>query len=131
MNSPVIILQNYLPQVLIDHIQQYLPPNKIVYEAIQKYFRHLRKRQELYNYFAYKQYVIDPCRGHKRYKPCLKRNENNICNHCQFMSEKWKDRTYWITSFTEIIYESSQYKKIVWYGTPSHLVPLHMRISKD
>lgn len=127
MNSPLIIFQKYLPQEIINNIQQYLPPNDFVYKAIKKYFTHLRKRQQLYIEFAYKQYILNPCCGHKKYKPCLNKNNNILCKQCNYMKDKWKGRNYWISSFTEIFYENLQYSKIVWYGVPKQRIPYHFR----
>ena len=127
MNSPVVILQKFLPQELLDKVQSFMPPNDIVYQAIKKYYTRVRQRNELYNKFAYKQYLLDGCRIHKNYRSC---KQNNImCQHCQVMKEKFNGRTFWMAKFTEIFYQNIQFNKIIWYGTPKHRLPYHIRLS--
>ena len=99
----------------------------MILHAIKKIFHHLRKRQQLYIEFAYKQYILNPCCGHKKYKPCLNKNNNIPCKQCNYMKDKWKGRNYWISSFTEIFYENLQYSKVVWHGVPKRRPPYHLK----
>ena len=61
MNSPVTIFNNILPQEVLNQIQQYLPVNEYVRNALVKYYDKLYDKKVIDDEEAFEKYIYPNC----------------------------------------------------------------------
>ena len=110
MITPLVILEDKLPQVTIDLIQSYLK-NDFANEIVGEYFDKLYEKKENYDDFIFTNYVYPKCKCNN----CPDNGVNKIfkrrdCNVCfMFESEVWHFNRYY-----ECISDNLQYQKITY-----------------
>ena len=61
MNTPLVIFENILPQVLLDEIQQYLPVNENIRSALTNYYDKLYEKKVMDDEEAFQIHVFPNC----------------------------------------------------------------------
>ena len=112
MISPVKILEDKLPQDIINIIQSYLV-NNIAYNAISSYFDRLYIKKNKYEEFVWDNYVYPKCACNNcpdngKYKIYKKRD----CDECFKFESTFM---YTPNDFVECISDNPQFQKI-YYG---------------
>ena len=115
MNSPVTIFHNILPQEVLNQIQQYLPVNEYVRNALVKYYDKLYDKkviddEEAFEIHIYPNCVCANCPDNGRTK-ILKRRDCSVCFEYE-MKEYLGEYTN--EQFHLVCKNNPQYRKIVY-----------------
>ena len=115
MNSPVYLFKEILPQEMLNKIQQYLPVNDEVKNALKKYYHELYDQKMLddedaYDKFIYPNCVCSNCPDNGRNK-IFRRRECSICFEYEV---KQHNGDYTSDEFRVVITNNPQYMKIAY-----------------
>jgi hypothetical protein len=108
MKSPIILFESKLPRDVLNIIQTYLI-NDFAYQALKEYYNYLNYKKELYEDFAYQQYITPNCTCRRYYNSIAQRWKERECSGC-FIFEY--TNVYMPKDFRICIYNNSQYHKI-------------------
>jgi hypothetical protein len=108
MNSPLILIQHKLPYEIINIIQSYLI-NNFAYRAVKEYYTYLYYKKDLYEDFAYNQYILPNCRCHRYYNSRAGRWKEHECYGCLSFEYGY---VYMPLDYRICIYDNPQFNKI-------------------
>lgn len=108
MKSPIILFESKLPRDVLNIIQTYLI-NDFVYQALKEYYNYLYYKKELYENFAYEQYIIPNCSCRRYYNSIAQRWKERECSGCYIFEYT---NVYMPKDFRICIYNNPQYRKI-------------------
>ena len=116
MITPLIIFEDLLPQVILDNIQQYLPVNNNINEAIKKYYNVLYERkliddENAWDKIVYPNCVCPNCHDNGKTK-IYKRKECSVCYEYEVKSYSG---FYTSEMYSIVVGDNPQYK-IIMYG---------------
>ena len=115
MITPLIILENLLPQVILDNIQQYLPVNDNINEAIKNYYDILYERkliddENAWDTLVYPNCVCPNCPGNGKPK-IYKRKECSVCYEYEVKSYSG---FYTSEMYSIVVNDNPQYNRIMY-----------------
>ena len=116
MITPLIIFEDLLPQVILDNIQQYLPVNNNINEAIKKYYDVLYERkliddENAWDKIVYPNCVCPNCPDNGKTK-IYKRKECSVCYEYEVKSYSG---FYTSEMYSIVVGDNPQYK-LIMYG---------------
>jgi len=115
MNTPLVIFENILPQVLLDQIQQYLPVNENIRSALTNYYDKLHDQkilddEEVFENKIYPNCYCSNCPDNGRTKIFRRRD----CSPCFEYETKEYSGDYASQEYKLVIRDNPQYKKIAY-----------------
>ena len=115
MNSPVYLFKEILPQELLNKIQQYVPVNDKIKNALRKYYdqlynQRLLDEEEIYEKEIYPNCSCSNCPNNGRYKIFRRRD----CSLCFEYEIKQYCGYYASNKYKIAIRDNPQYKKIAY-----------------
>jgi len=108
MNTPLVLFKNKLPQDVLNIIQSYVM-NDFVHNALKEYYSYLYYKKELYEDFAYQQYILPHCYCYRYYNSRAQRWKDRECRYCY---EYEYTKKYIPSDYQLCIEDNKQYSKI-------------------
>ena len=115
MNSPVYLFKEILPQELLNKIQQYLPVNDQVKNALKKYYNELYNQrlldeEEIFENEVYPHCFCSNCPDNGKHKIFRRRD----CSLCFEYETKQYSGEYASNEYKIVIRDNPQYNKIAY-----------------